>query len=266
MEDAGEIPKSTQGTPRSWPQPPVLVCADTKEVARAVAKRFVQMSREFKAGDGAFRVALSGGRTPQLLYQLLAGDEFSGQIDWSSVHVFWGDERCVPPEHPESNYGMARRELLSQVPIPRENVHRMEAERPDIKQAARDYEEVLRRFLPMDAQGFPRFHLILLGLGLDGHTASLFPSWSAWHDAPGWVCAPEVESAGVRRMTLTLPVLNAAHHVVFMVTGEDKAGILRRVVKDGEQRLPAQRVRPVAGDLLFIVDVAAAARLEETAH
>lgn len=265
MEGAGEIPKSTRRTPRSWSQPPVLVYADTKEVARAVAKRFVQMSRESIAGGGAFRVALAGGKTPQLLYQLLADHEFRSQIDWSSLHMFWGDERCVPPEHPESNYGMARRELFARVPIPRENIHRMQAERTDVEQAARDYEEVLRQFLSMDAQGFPRFHLILLGLGQDGHTASLFPSWSAWHDAPGWVCAPDVESAGVRRMTLTLPVLNAAHHVIFMVTGEDKADVLRRVAKDGDQRLPAQRVRPVEGELLFVVDAAAGARLRGTA-
>jgi len=265
MEDAGEFLSATSGAPKAWSEPRVLVYGDAKEVARAAAERFVQLCREFISGEGAFHVALSGGKTPQLLYQLLAGDEFRSQIDWSSVHVFWGDERGVPPEHPESNYGMVRRELLSRVSIPRKNVHRMEAERADFEQAARDYEEILRRLLPTDAQGFPRFHLILLGLGLDGHTASIFPSGSGWREALGWVNVPDVESSGVRRMTLNLSVLNAAYRVIFLVTGDNKADILRRVVKDREQRLPAQCVRPVEGELLFVVDAAAGARLRGTA-
>jgi 6-phosphogluconolactonase len=241
------------------------VCADAQAVARAVANRLVQQSREAISAVDGFHLALSGGTTPLLLYQLLVSAEFRSQIDWSAVHLFWGDERCVPPEHPESNYGMARRELLARVPIPAANVHRMEAERADVEQAARDYKEVLRRSLPLNAQGLPSFDLILLGLGADGHTASLLPEWKDWRHAANWVSAPEVIHGGVRRMTLTLPVLNAARQVIFMVTGSAKADILRRVMMDGDQSLPAQSVRPVAGELLFIVDAAAAARLNEAA-
>ena len=261
MEDAGGIPRENSGATQT--QRRVEMCADAQEVARAAANHFVRQSREIIVKDGAFRVALSGGTTPLLLYRLLVGDEFRSQIDWNAVHVWWGDERCVPPEHRESNYGMAQRELLSRVPIPAANIHRMEAERADAEQAARDYENLLRKILPLDAQGFPRFHLILLGLGADGHTASLVPQWKDWRQAKGWVSAPAVIYSGVRRMTLTLPVLNAAHRVIFMVTGSSKAGILRRVIMNGDQSLPASWVQPIAGELLFIVDAAAAAQLKE---
>src|SRR5579883_1495202 len=145
--------------------PGVYVCADATELARVAARWFVDWAWQSIAKDGQFFVALSGGSTPRELYRLLATAEFRSQIDWPRVHLFWGDERAVPPENPESNYGMVRRELLLRVPIPGSNVHRMEAEDVSIGRAANKYEATLREFLPLDDRGFPRFHLILLGLG-----------------------------------------------------------------------------------------------------
>ena len=165
--------------------------------------------------------------------------EFRGQVDWAKVHVFWSDERAVPPDHPDSNYGMARRELLLRVPIPQANVHRMEAEKPNIGRAAHEYEEVLRKYLELDDRGFPRFHLIFLGMGADGHTASLFPGTRVTRQTSRWVSTPMVAKLNARRMTLTLPVLDAALRVVFLVVGSEKAEILRAVLQEqGRSAVP----------------------------
>ena len=258
MDAAGEIHEPVPVEAR----PGVLVFPDARSVARAAALRWLELSRQFIAQEGQFSVALAGGNTPREFYRLLACAEILPQVEWSKVHVFWGDERAVPPDHPESNYGMARRELLSRVPLPHENIHRMEAEHPDPGRTAKSYEDILRRYLRLDARGFPRFHLILLGLGADGHTASLFPRPEELGNTRDWVRTPFIEKLGSRRMTLTLPLLNAAHHVLFLVTGAAKAAILRRVV-DGfaEPALPAQLVKPVYGERFFLVDRAAAGEL-----
>jgi 6-phosphogluconolactonase len=197
------------------------------------------------------------------MFKLLASDEFKGQVDWAKVHVFWGDERAVPPANAESNYGVARRELLIRVPIPESNVHRMEAEKPSIGRAAHEYEEVLRKYLELDDRGFPRFHLIFLGLGKDGHTASLFPGTRVTRQTSRWVSTPMVTKLNMRRMTLTLPVLDSAYRVVFLVTGPDKAAILHTVLQEkSEPPLPAQLVQPRnPGQKLFLVDKPAAAML-----
>jgi len=255
MDDIGGFPDLS---PRDT-RPVVRVFGDPTEIARAAAHQFVELASEFIASDGTFSVALSGGKTPQVLYRLLASEEFRPRIDWRRVHLFWGDERAVPPAHPESNYGMAHREMLALVPVPTGNVHRMEAERPDIGRAAEEYENLLRRYLELDAAGFPRFHLILLGMGADGHTASLFPDAIQWLETSRWVATPLVEKLGARRMTLTLPVLNAAHQVTFLVAGEEKARALRGVLAGGtDPSFPAQRVVVPGGRRTFLVDSAAA--------
>src|SRR5713226_3834713 len=210
--------------------PGVYVCADAAELARTAARWFVDWAWQSIAKDGNFSVALSGGSTPRELFRALATPEFRAQVDWPRVHLFWGDERAVPPENPESNYGMARRELLVRAPIPASNVHRMEAEDPNIGRAAHNHEATLRRFLPLDDRGFPRFHLIYLGLGSDGHTASLFPGSKLLRETSRWVSTPTVPKLGSRRMTLTLPVLEAAYRVMFLVSGEEKAEILYTVL------------------------------------
>ena len=259
MADTGGSPK---GTYREV-LPGVRVYADPAEVARAAARLFVDFAWQSIAKYGEFMVALSGGSTPRMLFEFLASDEFRGQVDWAKVHVFWSDERAVPPESPESNYGMARRELLVRVPIPLANVHRMGAENPNIGRAAHDYEEVLRKYLELDDRGFPRFHLVLLGMGPDGHTASLFPGTRVTRQTSRWVSTPLVTKLNARRMTLTLPVLDTALRVVFLVVGQEKAEILRSVLQDRvDPPYPAQLVQPVGNGLkLFLVDQAAAGHL-----
>jgi 6-phosphogluconolactonase len=231
-------------------------------VAREAARRFVDWAWQSIARDGQFHVALSGGSTPRLLYRLLATPEFRTQVDWPRVHLFWGDERAVPPDHPDSNYGMARREMLLRVAIPMSNVHRMEAEQPNIGKAAHDYEAVLRRWLGLDDRGFPVFHLVLLGMGPDGHTASLFPGSRLLRETSRWVSTPMVAKLGMRRMTLTLPVLDAARRVLFLVTGPEKSATLREVLCGHPvPPLPAQMVEPCRGERIWLVDEAAAALL-----
>ncbi|HEV2523074.1 MAG TPA: 6-phosphogluconolactonase [Candidatus Acidoferrales bacterium] len=247
--------------------PSVQVYSNPTEVARGAARLFVDYAWQSIARDGQFMVALSGGSTPSMLFQFLASDEFRGQVDWAKVHIFWGDERAVPPTDAESNYGMARRELLIRVPIPLENVHRMEAEKPNIGRAAHDYEGVLRKYLELDDRGFPRFHLVFLGLGKDGHTASLFPGTRVTRQTSRWVSTPMVAKLNMQRMTLTLPVLDAASRIVFLVVGADKAEILREVLEGkADPPFPAQLVQPRHnGVKLFLVDEAAAALLKPAA-
>jgi 6-phosphogluconolactonase len=259
MADAGE---NLKGVPREI-LPGVQVYANPTEVARAGARLFVDYAWQSISKYGQFMVALSGGNTPRLLFQFLASAEFRGQVDWAKVHVFWSDERAVPPDDAESNYGMARRELLIRVPIPQANVHRMEAEKANIGRAAHEYEEVLRKYLECDDRGFPRFHLIFLGMGVDGHTASLFPGTRVTRQTSRWVSTPMVGKLNAHRMTLTLPVLDAALRVVFLVVGAEKAEILRAVLEGkADPPYPAQQVQPCDGGLkLFLVDEAAAALL-----
>ncbi len=259
MADTGGIRKSV---PPENP-PDVQVFSNPAEVARGAARLFVDYAWQSIAKDGQFMVALSGGSTPRQMFELLASDEFRGQVDWAKVRVFWSDERAVPPDNDESNYAMARRALLIRVPIPEGNVHRMEAERAGIGRAAHDYEEILRKYLELDDLGFPQFHLILLGMGKDGHTASLFPGTRVLRQTSRWVSTPMVTKLNMRRMTLTLPVLDAAMRVVFLVVASEKAEILRTVLEGkAEPPLPAQLVQPRHhGTKVFLVDKAAAALL-----
>jgi 6-phosphogluconolactonase len=259
MADTGGIRKGD--LPENSPE--VQIFPNPAEVARAAARFFVDYAWQCIAKDGQFMVALSGGNTPRLMFEILASDEFRGQVDWAKVHVFWGDERAVPPTNPESNYGMARRELLIRVPIPEGNVHRMEAEKASIGRAAHEYEEVLRKYLDLDDRGFPQFHLIFLGMGNDGHTASLFPGGRVTRQTSRWVSTPTVSKLNMRRMTLTLPVLDAAMRVVFLVVGSEKAQMLRAVLEEKDDPpYPAQLVQPRHRGLkMFLVDNAAAALL-----
>jgi 6-phosphogluconolactonase len=233
---------------------------DAASLARAAAEHFVTLAAEAIAARGRFAVALAGGSTPRATYALLATEEFAARVDWSRVHVFWGDERCVPPDHPDSNYCMVREALLDKIPIPTENVHRIRGElSPD--QAAVAYHEKLEAVL--GANG--RFDLILLGMGADGHTASLFPGTAALHEQARWVVAHYVDKLSMWRVTFTPAAINAAAHVTFIVSGAGKAEQLREVLAGPYQPdvLPAQIVRPTDGHLLWLVDEAAAVHLRE---
>ena len=238
------------------------VCEDPDSLAASAAEEVVARAREAVAQRGHFTIALSGGSTPARLYARLARRR---ALPWSRVHVFWGDERVVPPGHPDSNFGAADRALLSRVPLPRGNVHRVPTESHSPAVAARLYEDELRRFFATPARQFPRLDLVLLGLGADGHTASLFPGNEALREEERLVVAPLVTSLGGYRITLTLPVINSARAVIFLVAGDGKAEILARALEGvGGAELPARLVRPHDGELLWLVDRAAARGLAPT--
>jgi 6-phosphogluconolactonase len=242
-------------------EPRVRVFDDPELVARAAAGRFAELARESVGARGLFAVALAGGSTPRRVYELLAGEEFRGLLDWPSVHVFFGDERAVPPDHADSNYRMANEALLSRVAVPERNVHRIEGV-GDADANASEYESELRSLF--GEEEWPRLDLVLLGMGDDGHTASLFPETKALDERRAWVAANWVEKLGAWRVTLTAPAVNAARHVLFLVNGAGKAGRLREVLK-GERdpsRLPSQLIRPRDGTLEWFADRAAAAGLE----
>lgn len=236
----------------------VDVLPDRTGLMRAAAEEFVNVAGRAQAARGRFSVALSGGSTPAALYTLLATEDFARRVDWSRVHVFWGDERCVPPDHPQSNYRMARETLLSRVPLQAGNMYRIRGE-DDPKQAAAAYEGLLRQFL-----GGGSFDLVLLGMGDNGHTASLFPGLPGVTEPVRWVLAQYVEVVSMWRVTLTPVVINAAHHVTFLVAGSEKADRLRDVLQGPAQVevLPSQAIQPTRGELRWLVDAAAAARLE----
>jgi 6-phosphogluconolactonase len=238
----------------------VQVFDDAEAVARAAAELFARLSRESIAERGTFSVALSGGTTPRRVYELLASDEYREHVPWPSVHVFFGDERTVPPDHAESNYRMASEALLSRVALPAENVHRIEGV-GDAAANASDYESVMRGFFG-DAD-WPRFDLVFLGMGDDGHTASLFPHTAALEESRAWVAANRVEKFGAWRITLTAPAINAARRVVFLVTGAGKAERLSEVLNGAHDpsRLPSQMIQPRDGQLEWYLDRAAAAKL-----
>ena len=244
--------------------PAVRRFADAEAVSRAATVEFVRRAAEAVQARGRFTVALSGGSTPRRLYQLLAGEPFRGQVDWGRVEVFWGDERSVPPDDKESNFRMAHEALLASLALPPGRVHRMAAERSDRDAAAREYQDQIARAFGVDANGEPpAFDLILLGMGPDGHTASLFPHTTALGETKRWVVVNHVPKFNTDRMTLTYPVLNRAREVLFLVAGSDKAEPLSEVLQGAPdpERLPSQRVRPTNGSLLLFVDRAAAARL-----
>jgi 6-phosphogluconolactonase len=239
----------------------LLVFDDAESLARGAAARVAELARESIGARGLFAVALSGGSTPRRVYELLAGAEFRGSIDWPNVHVFFGDERMVPPDHAESNYRMAREALLSKVDVPPENVHRIDGV-GDAAANASAYESELRGLFG-DVE-WPRLDQVLLGMGDDGHTASLFPGTEVLKEQRLWVAPNWVEKLGAWRVTLTAPAINAARRVTFLVTGSAKAERLREVLKGGRDfaRLPSQLIRPSDGTLEWFVDRAAAARLE----
>lgn len=246
----------------------LLVVTDPAALAREAAALLATIAEEAVARGGRFTVALAGGSTPMLLYSLLAAAPYCTRLPWQKTHIFWGDERAVPPTHPDSNFGVAKATLLSRVPVPADHVHRMQAERADLDAAASEYEaEIARTFAAHPADEPPAFDLILLGLGIDGHTASLFPYTQVLRETTRWVAPNYVPKLEANRLTLTAPILNRAATILFLVSGTDKASVLQAVLEgppDPEQ-LPAQLIQPVAGRLVWLVDQAAASRLGEKA-
>jgi 6-phosphogluconolactonase len=233
-----------------------------QELSGAAAEEVVQAAKEAVAARGRFTIALSGGSTPKNLFNLLATNA-RNVLPWDRMFFFFGDERHVPPTDPESNYRMADESLLSKVPVPPGNVFRIAAENPDAAAAAEAYEKTLQKFFALPPAQFPVFDLILLGMGPDGHTASLFPNTAGLQEKSRLVIANWVEKFKTSRITLTLPVLNAARCVTFLVSGTDKAPALHAVLDSdapGEQ-YPSKLVRPTDGKLIWLIDRAAASEL-----
>jgi len=248
--------RSVRVTYQVWPS--------AVEMAMASARMFAARVEQAVAKRGVARVALSGGSTPQATFKLLAdpAGPFAATVPWNKVQLFWVDERCVGPDDPESNYGVCRALLLSKVSIPAANVFRMEGEL-DPEVAASRYESTLRNVMKLEGAESPAFDLLTLGMGPDGHTASLFPHTAAIDEMGRLVVANHVEKKEAWRITLTWPVINQAAEVVFEVEGPSKTDILAEVLtgpRDPE-RLPAQLIRPSNGKLLFLLDEAAAAKL-----
>jgi len=238
----------------------LAVLPSAAALADAAAGRFVAAAGDAIATHGQFIVALSGASTPRDTYLRLGTKALVSRVMWSRVQVLWGDERCVPPDHVESNYRMARETLLDRVPVPAANVHRIHGE-DDPATAAEVYEATLRALLRTPAGA--RIDLVLLGLGEDGHTASLFPGSAVVHEQTRWVMAARASAASMWRITLTPAVINAAAEVLFLVSGGAKAGIVRRVIEGPRrpQELPAQAIAPSNGRVRWCVDSAAAAEL-----
>jgi len=231
------------------------VCTDARELAAATASWVVSTAKAAVAARGGFGIALAGGGTPRALYQLLAGSPHRDALDWGRWSVYFGDERACPPDDPESNDRLARETLLDHVPIPPDRVHRMEAERADLDAAAAEYSALLAATLPPGPGGAPRLDCIVLGLGGDGHTASLFPGSAALDVVDAWATRGHADYAPFDRITVTFPLINAGAAVAFLVAGEAKRQALEGVVAG---TVPAARVRPGDGELHWFLDRAAA--------
>jgi 6-phosphogluconolactonase len=237
----------------------IVVVPDAEALAREAAQRFTDLAREAAGSRGRFSVALSGGSTPGRLFRLLAGEPYRGQIPWEQVHLFWGDERCVPPNDPGSNYRLAEEALIAHVPIPPGNVQRVCGELK-ASTAAQAYENLLQDFF---CGPRTRFDLVLLGLGKDGHTASLFPGSPLLDERERLtaLATASYQDRPAQRVTLTLPAINTARQVLFLVAGGAKAEIVQAVIEGPDGRYPAQRIQPTAGQLTWLLDAAAASRL-----
>ena len=241
------------------------IAEDEAEMFRAAAEEITARAAAAAGERGRFTLALSGGATPHGLYALLAREDapYRARMPWGRTHFFWGDERAVPRDHPERNDRMAREAMLSRVPVPEENIHPIRGELADPRSAAEEYEALLRSFFGLSAFQAPPFDLVLLGLGADGHTASLFPGSDLLREASRLVAAAWVERLGSWRITLTPRAIGGAARVVFLVGGASKARALREALegRDRSEPVPARAIRPESGAVLWIVDRAAADRL-----
>ena len=247
------------------PLPEIKVVPDPAAIAAEAAERIVRAADEAIALSGRFRIGLSGGSTPKLLFDLLASDVYRERIDWSTVEVFFADERCVPPDHADSNYRLARETLLSKVKIPGDNVYRMHGEVEPPNEAAKEYGLMLKeKFGGPTIEDGGGLDVILLGMGEDGHTASLFPGTAAVNEAKHRCVANFVPKLNTWRLTLTAPFINRSREVIVLVAGASKAKVLAEVLEGPRdpQRLPVQLIAPASGKLSWLIDAAAAGMAE----
>jgi 6-phosphogluconolactonase len=232
----------------------IAIYPDIDTLSQQAAQYIVRIARAAIVSRERFMIALSGGTTPRKLFSLLGTEPYSSQIDWIHVHIFWGDERCVPLDDPDSNYFMAQEVLLSKVPVPASQVHRMPSDQSDRDAASQEYSLEMQR--AFGTQGLPVFDLIQLGMGPEGHTASLFPHQASLHENQRLVMPVSVPKPPPDRLTFTPPLLNAARNILFLVTGKDKADALQAVLEGPYQpeEYPAQIVRPPDGEVTWMLD------------
>ena len=242
----------------------VVIFPDAAAIARRAGEEFVRSATETVARNGSFTVALAGGSTPRSLYALLSDDpSFRSKLPWEKIHFFFGDERHVPPDSPDSNFHMANEALFSKGLVKPEQITRIKGEYPDTEKAALEYEHALRAYFNLKDGEYPRFDLVLLGMGDEGHTLSLFPGTSALHASNRIVVRNWVGKLFTERVTITAPAANQANRVIFLVTSADKAPALKAVLEGPYEpdQLPAQLIQPVNGKLLWLVDQAAGSML-----
>lgn len=238
----------------------IIIRDDPALLAKQAAEIFVAGARVSLCKRGRFAVAISGGATPRRMHKMLAGEPYILNIAWGKTHIFWVDERCVPSDSRKSNYGMAKKDLIDIVPIPETHVHFMACESsPQV--SAKKYQAILSDFFSAGSARIPRFDLINLGMGADGHIASLFPGQKPLYEKEKLVVAVKGGNPNVDRISMTVPLLNQARHIVFLITGEDKAKTVQTVLEDRQIRLPAQKIRPLNGQLTWLLDRGAASLL-----
>ena len=241
-------------------KPRIIIKTNPMEQAITAADTLAMTAIDRVKENRLFTVAISGGSTPRTMHRMLTKVPYWSDIPWKNTHIFWVDERCVPQGHPDSNYGTAGKDFLTQVPISRENVHPMNGEAPP-EASALKYQDELRDFFQLEHGDFPIFDLVFLGMGADGHTASLFPHQKALDEAGRWVVAVKGGAPYVSRLTMTFPVLNNAGQVVFLISGKEKAPTLKNIFENNEILLPVQRIQPYFGELVWILDREAASLL-----
>jgi 6-phosphogluconolactonase len=242
----------------------IYILKDNPAIARRAAEEFVKLAQSAVRQHGSFSVALSGGSTPKLLYSLLATDaDLRAKVPWDKMQLFFGDDRHVGPDDPQSNFKMASETMITKAPLKAEQVHRMKGEYPDAEKAAQEYEQELRTHFRLKDKELPRFDLVLAGMGDEGHTLSLFPGTKALHGQGRTVVRNWVGKLYTDRITITAPLANNAEMILFMVAGKEKALVLKGVLEGPyePEQLPAQLLQPTNGKLLWLVDQAAGSML-----
>ena len=243
-------------------KPEIILTDDPIRLAETVAGIFRNTAKDCVTQKNLFTVAISGGSTPRDMHKLLAEEPYLSDIPWKKTHIFWVDERCVSVEDPASNFGLAKKDFLERIPIPLEQIHPMPGEFAP-EEGAKKYQEEMEKVFQTKEENSPVFDLIILGMGKDGHTASLFPG-AKFPRAPGkWVITVKGGNPNVYRLTLTYDVLNRAKRVCFLVSGQEKASIVKTVLENKDARLPAQEIQPVKGELTWLLDKEAASLLTE---
>lgn len=243
----------------------IKIFSSVEDLNETAANEFVRLCKQSVAERGQFIVALSGGSTPKKLNALLASDAFRSKIDWKKIHFFFGDERNVPPNSDESNFRMANETLFSKLEIAKENIHRFLTEAGDAKAVAEKMASEVRSFFGLAENDFPQFDLVFLGMGDDGHTASLFPGTAALHEEKKIVTENYVQKFDTNRLTFTYPAINNARNIIFLIAGEDKAVALHEVLEGdyNPEKYPSQKIKPGNGNLVFLLDEKAAANLKK---